>query len=522
MSTEMSSVAETVAQQLELVAQTNPDTLAVIAPEGRITYAELAVRVADTAARLDAAGLRFGDRVGVLLPNGLRWVISTLALQSLGAVPVPISTWSRRTELERIASQTLPRMVITAESILGKNPLPLLEESGLPIRLQNSQAPYIGTLVWNAEDPVLDVALDRASGSRQDVAALSTALLLSTSGSTSMPKLVPLLHGDLLRNGHAIGERLHVVAGDKIWLGAPLFFSYGCANALPMALTHAATLCLQEGVDGNAALALIEEEACTVYYGFGPTTRKLVEASDFGTRDTSSLRTGTTGFSREEKALGRTALGIAGICSVYGMTEAYGHSAMTDADDDDETFFGTQGRVLPTQQLRIASVVEGEVLVNGEDGEIQLHGAVTPGYIGIDPSGTFTADGWLRTGDIGHLDAEDRLVYTDRLKSLLKINGINVAPAEIESILLEHDSVEQAFVFGEYVEGVQRVVAALVTQADCNWDEFPRALTGFVKERAASYKVPARFVRISPTDVPTTDTGKVNKRLLAEQLTLVL
>lgn len=512
--------AETVPQQVESLARTFPASTAVVGPEGRLSYAELATRVRDAADRLDSTGIRYGDRVGILLPNGLRWIVSVLALQTLGAIVVPLSTWSRLTEIERILGQTLLRMIITTNDVLGKDPVGLLEQVGLQTGVENAHAPYIGTLIWNADQPEIPLQLGTISGSRPAVTSRSIALYLSTSGSTSAPKIVPLRQGALLANGFAIGDRQHAHAGDKLWLGAPLFFSYGCANALPMALTHAVTLCLQEGVDGNEALQLIEREGCTLYYGFGPTTRKLVEASEFGARDTSTLRGGTTGFSREEKSLARTVLGIPEICSVYGMTEAYGHSAMTEAGDDDSLFFETQGHVLPTQELRIVDPSDGRLLPQGEPGEIQLRGTVTTGYIGVDPGTTFTADGWLHTGDIGYLDDDQRLVFTDRLKSLLKINGINVAPAEIESILLEHPVVSQAYVFGEYVDGAERVVAALVLGDERPWDDVPQALTAFIKGRAASYKVPARYVRIEASDLPTTDTGKVNKRLLAERFTL--
>jgi acyl-CoA synthetase (AMP-forming)/AMP-acid ligase II len=508
----------TIPEQLEINAAEFGGQDAVIAPEGRLTWSELLVRVTEVADLFDAIGLRSGDRLGILLPNGLRWVVSALAAQSLGLIATPINTWSRSTELDRIATQALPRAVVSCSSILGRDPRELLAAAGMPVGVANPLAPFIGTVEWAPDDPLPAIAATIPSGAVRIPPTPDTrALLLSTSGSTSVPKMVPLLHGALLDNGRAIGARMAVTSGDRIWLGSPLFFSYGCANALVVALGSAATLCLQEGLDGDEALAFIERERCTVYYGFGPTTRKLVEASSFGLHDTSSLRTGTTGFTVEEKALGRTALGIAGICSVYGMTEAYGHSAMTRWDDDDDTFFGTQGRPLETQELRIADLETGEPVPPGEQGEIQLRGAVTPGYLET-VADAFSPDGWLRTGDLGRLDPAGRLVFVDRMKALLKINGINVAPAEIESVLAEHPAVDQVYVFGEYINGDQVAVAAIVTHAGVDWDELRSELVGFVRGRAASYKVPARFVSILTSDIPTTDTGKVNKRALAEQL----
>lgn len=516
--TDLPTLAESIPHQLATNAMEYPDVDAVVAPDGRVDYAGLHQLVDELVEMLLATGVRQQDRVGILLPNGLRWVVSALAVESLGAIAVPVSTWSKRTELERFARQTHPKLLITTDNILGKDPRPLLGECGFPLDIGNAYAPYIGTVVWPTADRLPSLLGANASGAdRRSVASDMCALYISTSGSTSEPKVVPLLHRSLLQNGRAIGERQGIVPGDRIWLGAPLFFSYGCANALPMALAHAATLILQEGVDGNEALSLIERERCTVYYGFGPTTRKLTEASEFGTHDVSSLRTGTTGFSAEEKFIAREVLGVQHICSVYGMTEAYGHSVMTSHADDDDTFFETQGRVLPTQELRIVDPETNRPLPENESGEIQLRGAVTPGYVERIHD-AFTPDGWFRTGDIGYLDAADRLVFVDRIKSLLKINGINVAPAEIEAVIAEHVDVEQVFVFGDYVDGAQCAVAAIVPTADSNWEELTESLVSFVKNRAASYKVPARFVRLTHEEVPLTDTGKINKRMLAEQL----
>jgi acyl-CoA synthetase (AMP-forming)/AMP-acid ligase II len=172
-------------------------------------------------------------------------------------------------------------------------------------------------------------------------------------GSTACPKPVPLRHGPLVRNDREIARRQHLPSGDRLWMAAPFFFGYGCANALPVALTHAATLCLQERVVGDEALAFIERERCTVYCGLATTTRTLLAAPTFGERDISSLRTGTTGFTAGDKRLAIEELGVAEVCSVYGLTEAYGHATMTDALDPVEVKLHTQGTVVPTQELRI-------------------------------------------------------------------------------------------------------------------------------------------------------------------------
>ena len=330
---------------------------------------------------------------------------------------------------------------------------------------------------------------------------------------------MPLRHDRLLRNATEIGRRQHLVAGDRLWISAPFFFGYGCSNALPVAFVHGVTLCVEERPAGDASLEFIARERCTVYYGFGPTTRNLLAAPGFGRYDISALRTGTTGFTREDRRLVLADLGVTGICSVYGLTEAYGHSAMTESGDPLETVLGTAGRVLDTQEIRIVDD-EGQVVPAGDSGEIELRGCVIDGYLG-DPSldkDAFRAGGWLRTGDLGTLDEDGRLRVVGRRKEMLKVKGINIAPVEVEELLCSHPGVDQAFVVGiEDDLGSEKMVAAVIPRGAPPADLAAR-LDAHVRERAASYKVPDRIEVVAQADIPLTDTGKFSKRLLRDKL----
>ncbi len=503
---------------LRALATQYPEHEAVVAPEGRLTYTELLARCETMAAFYADAGIEPGSRVGVLLPNGLRWIVAALGAHLAGLVAVPINTWYRSSEYAHVIDTAALRMIVTTDDLFGRPVLDDLGAAGYGERFpERGRRGYRGALCWPAEAELPpQVVPGPSGGSAAVVGPDDLALILFTSGSTARPKPVPLRHGPLVRNGREIARRQHLRAGDRLWIAAPFFFGYGCANALPVALSHATTLCLQERVDGDESLAFIERERCTVYYGLATTSRSLLAAPTFGERDISSLRTGTTGFTAEDKRLVIEELAVTEVCSVYGLTEAYGHSTMTDALDPVEVKLHTQGTVVPTQEIRIVDE-RGEPCATGETGEVELRGCVIDAYLDspdLDAE-SFRPGGWFRTMDLGWLDDHDRLHFVGRRKELMKIKGINIAPAEVEDILATHPAVDQAYVMGVPAAGDEMMVAVVVPRDPAgDADTLAKDLVGHVRARAASYKVPSRFVVMSSAELPLTDTGKVSKREL--------
>jgi acyl-CoA synthetase (AMP-forming)/AMP-acid ligase II len=356
----------------------------------------------------------------------------------------------------------------------------------------------------------LDILRNAPAGESDD------ALLVFTSGSSAEPKAVRLTQGGLVRTAHAIGERQGVRPCDRFWFASPLFFVFGCCNALPNALVHAATLCLQERFEARSALGFIERQRCTVYYGVAPITRALAACPDLGRFDISALRTGTANATAEDLRLAIDVLGVGQVCNAYGMTEGYGHSTITAWDDPVGVRTGSQGRVLPTQELRI--MVDGAVAGPDEIGEIQIRGAITPGYLDAPEltARAFDDGGWFRTGDLGRLDADGRLHYLGRSHEMMKVKGINISPAEVESLLVQHHLVDEAFVFGLATpDGDQSVGCVLVSTVPADAREaLIRDVRDWMAGRAAAYKTPTTVRVMTAGELPLTATGKVSKRLL--------
>lgn len=511
---------------LEAFAASRPDQPLIISDERTFTAAQFVRLSRSVAASLQQLPLERGDAVGVLLPNGWRWVAAVLALNEAGFVAVPLNTWYKAGELVTAQRKATLRAMIAQRHFYRRDYREVLEEAGLVER--SDDGAFSGTYFWDAGE--LPEGLDsRPPLSPREAIQAQTAedvsLYAFTSGSSAEPKVVVLQHDGLYRNCYQLGVRQHLVPGDRLWFAAPLFFGYGCCNALPVALTHGVTLCLQERFDPKDAARFIEEHRCTVYYGLGPMTRALVSSGALDEHDLSSLRTGTTGFSAEDKRLALDVVGVQEVCSVYGLTEGYGHSAMTEAGEGRELVLHTQGRVVATQEMRCTHPASGAVVgaTDGSElGEIQLRGCITPGYLD-DPASNekaFTDDGWFRTGDLGWIDPVGQLHFAGRLKEVVKVNGITISPAEVETYVMEHPAVDQAYAFGwrtgDLINEVLCCAVVLAPGANKNAERIERELRDWMRERVSSYKVPTSFVVLSADAVPLTATGKVNKRVIGE------
>jgi fatty-acyl-CoA synthase len=510
---------------LAAVAAAHPDRPFVIADDGELTYSVMARRAARLATGFAELGLRPGDRVGILLPNGIRWCAALLGAHAAGLDVVPLNTWYRENELRAVAERARLRAIVTQDEIFG------LKCGQYAAAIGEYLGPdrYLGSFCWapGATQPAGLPGGDRATvGTESALEALRNApadgsddaLLIFTSGSTAEPKAVRLAQEGLLRTAWSIGERQGIRSSDRFWFASPLFFVFGCSNALPNALSHAATLCLQERFEAGSALEFIERHRCTVYYGVAPITRALAASPDLARRDVSSLRAGTANATPEDLRIAIEVLGVEQVCNAYGMTEGYGHSAMTSYDDPASVRIGSQGRVLPTQELRI--VVDDVAVGPDEIGEIQIRGAITPGYLDSPEltADAFRDDGWFRTGDIGRLDGDGRLHYIGRSHEMMKVKGINISPAEVESLLTAHDLVDEAFVFGVTTPDEDQSVGCVLVSAVQAGDReaLIRDVQAWLAGRAAAYKVPTTIRVITADELPLTATGKVSKRLLQE------
>jgi fatty-acyl-CoA synthase len=530
--------ARTLGALLDAVATPRPDAEAIVFRGDRISYRQWREQSSVMAGALAAVGVGRGDRVAVLLPNRPEWLVTAFAAARLGAVTAAISTWSTPREIAWALEHAQPRALVTMEAFRGREYLaplyalcPELPRSA-PGGLHSERLPELRAVISidrRAHDGVerWDDAVRRGGAMSEAVVAERSAavqpediaFILYTSGSTATPKGVTLAHGGVIANGFDIGERQRLTAADRLWLAVPLFWSFGSANALPAILTHGGTIVLQESFDAGEALALLDEERCSVYYGMANMARAMLEHPDRGRRALAAMRTGLTIGLPEDIQMTMDAVNARQLCNVYGATETYGNCAVTDAHDPLELRLTTQGLPLPSMQIRVVDPASGRPLPPDAVGELRVKGHVTPGYY-RDPEQTraaFDAEGYFVTGDLGLLGRDGRVRFRGRLKELIKTAGANVAPLEVEAVLLTHPAVKQAYVVGVRDRDRGEVgVAAVELQEGLT--ATAESLTAFCRERLASYKVPARIVFRTAEEFPRTATGKVQKPRLREDL----
>lgn len=511
-----------------------PDADAAIHDGQRVTYAELTRRSRAVATALQARGVRRGDRVATLMSNSIEWLEICFGISALGAVVVPLSTWSKAQELDFLLGDSKAVFLLAVDSF-GEQDfaadirqlIPELRQGAADKALESASYPELrgvvmfgrtelpdGVIDYRAfvdVDPLEDVPPPGAGAS-----AMDDGIILYTSGSTSYPKAVRMRQYGIIENGFNIGERQGLRAGDRVLVSPPLFWAYGAVNALPATLTHGATLVLQTKFDPAEALDLIEQHQCTAIYTLPVMTSALVNHPEFSPERTRSLRTGLTIGSPQDIIKAAEVLGAPEICSIYGSSETYGNCCVTSHQWPLEERARSQGEPLPGVTLRVVDPETGEPVKQGDEGLLEVSGYLMAGYSGASASQNekvFTDDGFYRTGDMGRITENGRFVFVGRDTEMIKKAGINVSPVEIEEVLVQHAGVAQAAVVGAPDPEKGEVIVAYVVPPKGE-RVTGEQLETHCREKLSRYKVPDRIVVLE--SLPVTTTGKVKRRELKE------
>jgi acyl-CoA synthetase (AMP-forming)/AMP-acid ligase II len=326
-----------------------------------------------------------------------------------------------------------------------------------------------------------------------------------------MPKAVRHTHASFAVAVQHWREALGLSAADRMQIMTPPSHILGLLN-IAMALETGTWIRLHRRFDIDVMLRHIESDRITIEMAVAPIALALAAHPDLERYDLSSLRYVMWCATPVTESVAAEVSRRAGVSWVtaYGASEL----PVISCNDISGARLDTVGRAVPGVDLRVVSLDTGEVLTPGEVGEIQVRsGSAMAGYLPDSATAEAFSDGWYRTGDVGHIDAEGWLRITDRSKEMIKVRGFQVAPAEIEAVLHGHPAVEDCAVFGvpDAANG-EAIVAAVKAARSVDADE----LVALIGDRLASYKRPSRISFVD--EIPRLPSGKVLRRVLKERL----
>ncbi|MCC6535441.1 MAG: AMP-binding protein [Burkholderiales bacterium] len=519
-------IPATFAQALAHAARTWPQTEAVAIGAQRLTYAMLWDKVRLYAANLRRLGLRRGEHCAILLGNSAEWVALAYAVATLGAVVVPVNTRFKRDELRYCLEQSDARLLVMPDRFLEIDFLAMVRAiCALDATLPDPALALLrSVIVLGAEVPrgaLAAAELERPAAAlpdetSEDVGGDDVVLIQYTSGTTSHPKGVMLTHRGMLADAWHVGRRLGLRPRDRYFSARPLFHVAGTTLSMLTSLVAGATYLTTERFDAGEALRIMATERCTHTSG-NDTMFLMMLAHPELKRARLQLRAAWAAATYGVMKRIHDEMGVAGICSAYGLSEASPNVAMAPYDDDLETRLNGFAQLLPGVEVRIVDAETGADQPVGSAGEILVRGwNVMKGYYRM-PEQTakaIDAHGWLHSGDLGVMDGAGRLRFVDRIKDMLRVGGENVAPVEIEDVLNAHPAVRQAQVVGVPDARLVEVPAAYVIVKPGAQVE-PEQLIDWCRERCANFKVP-RYVRIidSFDAIGMTASAKVQRNKL--------
>ncbi len=476
-----------------------PDRAAVRLGEQVLSYRDLDNASARAAAWLARRGVRAGDRVCLMLPNMPDFVSLYYGILRAGAIVVPMNPLLKAREVSYYLTDSQAALAITARAVAG--------EAAEGASRAGVDLVVAGPGELAAE--LADCTPEPAVASRE---LPDTAVILYTSGTTGQPKGAELTHSNLLRNVEVTRTTLMRLEPDDVILGAlPLFHSFGQVVGMGCAVATGACLTLLPRFDPAQALQTIKHDRVTVLPGVPTMYAAILHSAGSGS-DVASLRLCVSGGAAMPVEVLRAFEEKFGcmILEGYGLSETSPVASFNHPDRPRKP--GTIGQAIAGVEMRVQDD-EGVPLPPGQIGEIAVRGHnVMKGYWRRpEETAAVLTDGWLRTGDLGHMDADGYFTIVDRKKDMINRGGLNVYPREVEEVLYEHPAVAEAAVVGAPDPLLGEEVAALVTLKP-GAAATPEELREHVRSQLAAYKYPRQVWIVAA--LPHGDTGKILKRAI--------
>jgi long-chain acyl-CoA synthetase len=466
------ATAVSFAALLETTARARSDAPALIWDGGALSYRDLDARAGGLACTLVTRGLRPGDRVAVVMPNGWQFVVALLGGLKAGLTLAPIDPLLKAEERAEIVADLKPALVL-------------------------DELTTVEAAEWTTRE-----------------ASVAPALVLYTSGSTGRPKGALLSHTAVeVAERSWAGPVMALTADDVVLAALPLSHSFGLNGALLAPLLAGAAVRLVERFSPDAVADLLRLERITVLPAVATMFQRLLDVPGFA--GAPALRLAVSGAAPCPWELAQQWRARTGVRIVrgYGMTELF--RPLSYLADDPTDLADAVGRAVPGVEARVVDD-EDRTLDPGEVGELLIRTpAAMDGYLGApEETRAVFAEGWFRTGDLATIDRDGWVRITGRKRERILRGGHSVFPSEVESVLLAHPDVAEAAVVGVPHAELGEDIAAFVvlrpgagTTAD--------ALIAHCRERLAGYKYPRRVTLMAA--LPRSSTGKVLKAKLAAE-----
>ena len=478
-------------------------------PTGRtMTYTQVADLIGIAAYNLSQRGFRKGEVFGILSPNCPEYGIAFHAIATLGGIVTPINPLYTQYEIAHQLKDSGARFLVTVPGCIDKV-TEAARDAGVEELFVFGSAPGATSF-----DTLL---VDNGRAEQVEIDPLKDLVALPySSGTTGLPKGVMLTHHNLVANLCQMGGLCYFYDTDTLICVLPLFHIYGLVVVLNMGLYSGATIVMMPRFDLESFLQAVQDYEVTLAHLVPPIVLGLSKHPIVDNYKLPKLRTIFSGAAPLGEELTRACMERLG-CSIrqgYGMTETSPVTHSSPAPPH-VVKFGSVGVPAPNTECKIIDLQSGVMLGPGERGEVCVRGPqVMTGYLNNPEATAQTIDphGWLHTGDIGYADEDGHFFIVDRAKELIKYKGFQVAPAELEAVLLTHPCIADAAVIpypDDEAGEVPKGIIVLKEQVE------PEAILRFVSERVAPHK---RIRHLEFVDkIPKSPSGKILRRVLVEQ-----
>ena len=521
---------------MDMQAEKYGDKDAIVFPEDRYSYQDIANYAQNISKVLLALGVRPGDRVGYFLQECIDTIGIIIGAAKVGAITAPINARFKTTELNQVIVHAGIKVIFTSSPEIGTDFNGLINQTFPQIAESSSknlnfpEAPELEAIITldNVERPgtfnlsdVDEMALtisDEAVAARQaGVRVRDTAIIMYTSGTTAMPKGAMLSHESFSRYASSVTQRMLLTDDDIFWAALPMFHIGGVAFVLA-SLFVGSTFIHTGNYNPDVAFQQIRDERPTVVLAaFETIWVPIVNHPNREEGDFDSVRVIQVVGVPERLRQFQEQTPHAPILNCFGQTEVCAYLSLSELDDEPELRFTKGGFPMPGMEAEVHDPDTGEVLPNGSVGELWYRGPnMFDGYFRDQEltEEVFDERGFFKTGDICEIDSDGRVTFVSRLKDMLKVGGENVSAAEVEGYLITHPAIALAQVVSAPDERYVEVPAAYI-QLKPDMDATEEEIIEFCKGKIATYRIP-RYVRFVD-DWPMSGT-KIKKIVLREMI----